>query len=88
VGFAAEHGEGAVARARGKLQRKGADMIVVNDISRPDIGFDSELNEVVLVTSNEQTLVSRRSKQACAAAILDWVANQPAGAVVSQRTTV
>jgi phosphopantothenoylcysteine decarboxylase/phosphopantothenate--cysteine ligase len=88
VGFAAEHGEGAVQRARDKLRRKGADMIVVNDISRSDIGFDSELNEVVLVTSNEETLVSRRPKQACAAAILDWVANQPARAAVSQRTTV
>ena len=87
VGFAAEHGEGAVERARDKLRRKGADMIVVNDISRTDIGFDSELNEVVLVTSNDETLVSRRSKQACAAAILDWVANQPAGAAV-ERTTV
>jgi phosphopantothenoylcysteine decarboxylase / phosphopantothenate---cysteine ligase len=87
VGFAAEHGDGAVERAREKLRRKGADMIVVNDISRSDIGFDSELNEVVLVTSNEETLVSRRSKRACAAAILDWVANQPAGAAV-ERTTV
>ena len=88
VGFAAEHGDGAVNRARDKLRRKGADMIVANDISRSDIGFDTELNEVVLVTSNDETLVSRRSKQACAAAILDWVANQPAGAAVEQRTTV
>jgi phosphopantothenoylcysteine decarboxylase / phosphopantothenate---cysteine ligase len=88
VGFAAEHGDGAVERARDKLQRKGADMIVVNDISRADIGFDSELNEVVLVTSNGETLVSRRSKRDCAAAILDWVSNQPAGASVEQRTTV
>ncbi|HYW29692.1 MAG TPA: bifunctional phosphopantothenoylcysteine decarboxylase/phosphopantothenate--cysteine ligase CoaBC [Gaiellales bacterium] len=88
VGFAAEHGDGAVERARDKLRRKGADMIVVNDISRSDIGFDSDLNEVVLVTSNDETLVSRRSKQACAAAILDWVANRPASAAVEQRTTV
>ena len=35
VGFAAEHGEGAVERARGKLERKGLDAVVVNDISRP-----------------------------------------------------
>jgi phosphopantothenoylcysteine decarboxylase/phosphopantothenate--cysteine ligase len=88
VGFAAEHGAGAVERARAKLERKGADMIVVNDISRSDIGFDSDLNEIVLVTSNDETLVSRRSKRACAAAILDWVGNQPAAAVVEQRTTV
>jgi phosphopantothenoylcysteine decarboxylase/phosphopantothenate--cysteine ligase len=88
IGFAAEHGEGAVERARAKLDRKGADMIVVNDISRGDIGFDSEFNEIVLVTSQDETRVSRRSKQACAAAVLDWVANQPAAAPVEQRTTV
>ena len=42
IGFAAEHGEGAVERARAKLERKRADMIVMNDISRGDIGFDSD----------------------------------------------
>jgi phosphopantothenoylcysteine decarboxylase / phosphopantothenate---cysteine ligase len=88
IGFAAEHGDGAVERARAKLDRKAADMVVVNDISRSDIGFDSDLNEIVLVTSKGDTLISRRSKQACAAAILDWVANQPAAVSVEQRTTV
>jgi phosphopantothenoylcysteine decarboxylase / phosphopantothenate---cysteine ligase len=44
VGFAAEHGEGAVERGRAKLAHKGLDAIVVNDISRADIGFDSEEN--------------------------------------------
>ena len=42
IGFAAEHGEGAVERGRDKLERKGLDAVVVNDISRPDIGFDSD----------------------------------------------
>ena len=42
VGFAAEHGEGGVERARGKLERKGADLIVLNDVSDPAIGFESE----------------------------------------------
>jgi len=88
VGFAAEHGEGAVEHARGKLERKRADMIVVNDISRSDIGFDSSFNEIVLVTSKGETAVSRRSKQACAAAILDRVGNQTAFDAVDQRTTV
>ena len=49
VGFAAEHGPEAVTRARDKLARKGLDAIVVNDISRPDIGFDSDQNEVVII---------------------------------------
>jgi phosphopantothenoylcysteine decarboxylase / phosphopantothenate---cysteine ligase len=88
IGFAAEHGEGAVDRARGKLERKRADMIVMNDIRRSDIGFDSAVNEIVLVRSKGETLVSRRSKQACAAAILDNVGNQTAAAAVEQRTTV
>ncbi len=88
IGFAAEYGEGAVERARAKLERKGADMIVMNDISRTDIGFDSSLNEIVLVSSKGEQLVSRRSKQACAAAILDTLGNQTAGAAVEQRTTV
>ena len=42
VGFAAEHGEGGVERAREKLERKGADLIVLNDVSDPEIGFESE----------------------------------------------
>ena len=42
VGFAAEHGEGAVAYGRDKLERKGLDAVVVNDIARPGIGFDAD----------------------------------------------
>ena len=42
VGFAAEHGADAISRAREKLERKGLDAIVFNDVSRSDIGFDSE----------------------------------------------
>jgi len=77
IGFAAEHGEGAVERARVKLTRKGVDAIVVNDISRSDIGFDSEDNEIVIVTSKEERAIGRRSKRACAEAI--WDALAPAG---------
>src|SRR6478672_11607286 len=42
VGFAAEHWQDAVEYGRGKLERKGLDTVVVNDISRPDIGFEGE----------------------------------------------
>ena len=49
IGFAAEHGEGAVERGREKLSRKGLDAVVVNDIARSDIGFDSADNEVTIV---------------------------------------
>ncbi|HLH14900.1 MAG TPA: bifunctional phosphopantothenoylcysteine decarboxylase/phosphopantothenate--cysteine ligase CoaBC [Solirubrobacteraceae bacterium] len=51
VGFAAEHGDGALAYARGKLAEKRLDAIVVNDISRPDIGFDVDANEVTIITA-------------------------------------
>jgi phosphopantothenoylcysteine decarboxylase/phosphopantothenate--cysteine ligase len=73
VGFAAEHGEGAVERGRGKLERKRLDAVVVNDISRSDIGFDSEQNEVTIVTAGGEHAVPRGPKTAVAAAILDEV---------------
>jgi phosphopantothenoylcysteine decarboxylase/phosphopantothenate--cysteine ligase len=71
IGFAAEHGEGAVERGRAKLVRKGLDAVVVNDISRSDIGFDSAENEVTIVLPDEDREVGRRPKSEVAAAILD-----------------
>ncbi|OJU81326.1 MAG: phosphopantothenoylcysteine decarboxylase [Solirubrobacterales bacterium 70-9] len=73
VGFAAEHGGEAIDRARAKLTRKGADMIVLNDVSDPRIGFESVENEVTLVTAADEELVPRASKDAVADAILDRV---------------
>jgi phosphopantothenoylcysteine decarboxylase / phosphopantothenate---cysteine ligase len=73
VGFAAEHGEGAVERGRAKLARKGLDAVVVNDISRTDIGFDSAENEVTIVLADGEREVGRRPKPEVAAAILDEV---------------
>ena len=48
VGFAAETGDG-LARAREKRERKGVDLVVLNDVSRADIGFEVDENEVALV---------------------------------------
>jgi phosphopantothenoylcysteine decarboxylase / phosphopantothenate---cysteine ligase len=73
IGFAAEHGDGAVERGREKLARKGLDAVVVNDISRTDIGFDSTENEVTIVLADAEREVGRRSKPEVAAAILDEV---------------
>jgi phosphopantothenoylcysteine decarboxylase/phosphopantothenate--cysteine ligase len=73
IGFAAEHGEGAVERGREKLARKGLDAVVVNDISRADIGFDSTDNEVTIVLADGDREVGRRAKAEVAAAILDEV---------------
>jgi phosphopantothenoylcysteine decarboxylase/phosphopantothenate--cysteine ligase len=74
VGFAAEHGDGALAYAREKLARKKLDAIVVNDISRSDIGFDTVENEVTIVTPDAERPVPRAPKGEIAAAILDVVA--------------
>jgi phosphopantothenoylcysteine decarboxylase/phosphopantothenate--cysteine ligase len=73
VGFAAEHGEGALAYARAKRERKQLDAIVVNDISRPDIGFDVPENEVTILTDGGERRVPRASKAQVAGAILDEV---------------
>jgi len=73
VGFAAEHGEGAVAYGRDKLTRKGLDAVVVNDIGRKDIGFEGVENEVTIVTAAGELHVPRTSKAAVARAVLDTV---------------
>ena len=73
VGFAAEHGGEAAERARGKLVRKGADMIVLNDVSNPEIGFESDRNAVTLITAAGEAEVPIDSKDAVAEAILDGV---------------
>jgi phosphopantothenoylcysteine decarboxylase/phosphopantothenate--cysteine ligase len=73
VGFAAEHGAEAISRAREKLERKGLDAIVFNDVSRSDIGFDSEQNEVVIVDRGGEHRVELAPKRAVADAILDRV---------------
>lgn len=74
IGFAAEHGSGALDHGREKLVRKGLDAIVVNDVSDPAIGFDSAENEVtVLLASGELRQITRRSKRRVAEAVLDTV---------------
>jgi phosphopantothenoylcysteine decarboxylase/phosphopantothenate--cysteine ligase len=73
VGFAADEGDGGLARARAKLANKGGNLFVYNDVSRSDIGFESDWNELVLVTPTGERTVSRRSKEECAVAILDEI---------------
>lgn len=70
VGFAAET-ENLLEHARDKRQRKGVDLIVANNVSRPDIGFNSDENEVWIVSAADETLISRQSKTAVADKILD-----------------
>jgi phosphopantothenoylcysteine decarboxylase / phosphopantothenate---cysteine ligase len=74
VGFAADHGERGLERAREKLGNKRADLIVFNDVSRADIGFDAAENEIVLVSAESERRIEKAAKQQIAAAILDEVA--------------
>ena len=73
VGFAAEHGEEGLTRAKEKLARKKSDLIVLNDVSNPSIGFESEQNAVTLIDSASETPVPQASKEAIADSILDRV---------------
>jgi phosphopantothenoylcysteine decarboxylase/phosphopantothenate--cysteine ligase len=73
IGFAAEHGDGALDYAREKLTRKGLDAVVLNDVANPAIGFDSAENEVTIVTAQGDRHVSKAAKQDVADAILDML---------------
>ena len=63
----------ARALARGKLESKGADLIVLNDVSRADIGFDVDQNAVTLISREREIPVERAGKPAIAHRILDEI---------------
>src|SRR5262249_31778751 len=71
--FGAEHGEEGLERKRRMLDEKNANLVVYNDVSREDIGFDSPENEVTLITHEGDRRIPKAGKQAIAAAILDEV---------------
>ena len=70
IGFAAETGN-LLENARAKLIKKRVDAIVLNDVSRQDIGFDSDRNEVTVVTSTDTLAIPEASKLDVAQKILD-----------------
>ena len=72
VAFAAET-ENALENARGKRTRKNADLIVVNDVTRPGAGFAGDTNIVSILSENEETEYPVMSKRAVAGVILDNV---------------
>jgi len=74
VGFAAET-ENALENARQKLAAKHLDAIVVNDVSREGIGFDSDRNEVTIITHDEVVEVPETTKWEVAQRVLDQVAH-------------
>ena len=72
IGFAAETND-VVAYAQSKLKEKGADMIVANDVSRADAGFDVDTNAVTLVTGGGSEEIPLQAKSAVAATIVDRI---------------
>jgi phosphopantothenoylcysteine decarboxylase/phosphopantothenate--cysteine ligase len=74
IAFAAEMGCD-IGRAREKLLRKGADAIVLNDISRAGVGFDSNRNAAVFLTQESEVHLAESSKSEIASQILDQVAS-------------
>lgn len=80
IAFAAETSR-VVENARKKLDRKGADMIVANDVSRADIGFDSEHNEVHVIDRNGETVLERASKENIARRLIRMAAERMAKSV-------
>jgi len=78
AGFAAETDD-PVARGRRKFERKGVDLMVVNDVSAPGVGFDHDTNAVTIMTADETEEVPLTSKDAVADAVLDKVVALLAG---------
>jgi phosphopantothenoylcysteine decarboxylase/phosphopantothenate--cysteine ligase len=61
VGFAAETND-VLNYGKGKLKDKNCDMIVANDVSNPSIGFNSDYNEVTIITEKDHKNIGPRSK--------------------------
>ncbi len=75
VGFAAET-ENLLSNAKKKLSQKNLDLIVANDVSNKDIGFDSDENEVTLITKKEQKKIKKASKKIVSKKIVEFIASK------------
>mgnify|MGYP000503452828 CR=1 FL=1 len=58
---------------KGKLNKKNLDMIIANDVSNPSIGFNSEQNEVYVITENEQIKLEQQSKNQLSGKIVNLI---------------
>ncbi len=72
IGFAAET-ENVIDNARGKCLRKGCDLVIANDVSRRDIGFDSSENQVTLVYPDREEVLPQDSKEHLAFHLMEVV---------------
>ena len=75
VGFAAETND-LISNAKLKLKNKKLDLIIANDVSGKDIGFDSEENEVTLINSDSEFFIKRESKKKVASKIIKFISEK------------
>ena len=75
VGFAAETHD-LIKNAEKKLSNKNLDLIIANDVSNKDIGFDSDDNEVTLITEKEKHLIERQNKRKVSKKIIDFISGR------------
>ena len=75
VGFAAETND-LIKNAEKKLSNKNLDLIIANDVSNKDIGFDSDDNEVTLITEKEKQLIERQNKRKVSKKIIDFISGR------------
>ena len=75
MGFAAES-ENVLANARAKLIRKKIDLVVANDISRPDIGFGQDANEVNLISSSDEIEIPKMDKKMLARRLIEEICHR------------
>ena len=75
VGFAAETND-LIKNAEKKLSNKNLDLIIANDVSNKDIGFDSDDNEVTLITEKEKHLIKRQNKRKVSKKIIDFISGR------------
>ena len=75
VGFAAETND-LIKNAEKKLSNKNLDLIIANDVSNKDIGFDSDDNEVTLITEKEKLIIERQNKRKVSKKIIDFISGR------------
>ena len=75
VGFAAETND-LIKNAEKKLSNKNLDLIIANDVSNKEIGFDSDYNEVTLITEKEKYLIERQNKRKVSKKIIDFISGR------------
>jgi|TARA_B100001105_G_C22366042_1_gene432670 phosphopantothenoylcysteine decarboxylase/phosphopantothenate--cysteine ligase len=75
IGFSAET-QNLTKNAKNKLINKGCDAIILNDVSRADIGFNSDDNEVVFLTINQSIKIEKNSKQKVGKKIIEILCNK------------